>query len=160
MKSVLFAQSGKRVEVKTEANVLTALLSENVPVKMACGGRGLCATCHVYVEQGADCLTPRTKREDRTLGLISGAGPSSRLSCQAKVLKDGVIVKLPKGLYVEKTVDLEELIGRRADDPVLHPLDGRILVPAGKIITRTTVNQLQSVEVDVQRMLQQSKDVA
>lgn len=159
MKHVSFAHNGKLVQVHTQANVLQALLAEQVPVKMACGGKGMCATCHVYVEQGADGLTPRNKKEDRTLALIGESGPTSRLACQAQVLKDGVVVRLPKGLYVERTADLNELIGRRAELPLLHPVNGRILVEEGKIITRSVVVKLAGVDADVQRMLQASQTI-
>ncbi|MEM1416484.1 MAG: 2Fe-2S iron-sulfur cluster-binding protein [Myxococcota bacterium] len=158
MKALRFAQSGQTVEVHTNDQVLQALLAENVPVKMACGGRGLCASCHVFVEKNAGSLTPKTKREQRTLSLIGEATAQSRLACQAKVVQDGVVVRLPEGLYVQNTADLEELIGRRAESRLLHPIDGRVLVPAGKIITRSTVNRLQSVEMDVARVLSETRD--
>jgi ferredoxin len=158
MKTIAFSQSGAKVEVKTESNVLQALLAERVPVKMACGGRGMCATCHVYIERGADGLTPRTKKEDRTLGLIGEADPTSRLACQAKVLRDGVLVRLPKGLYIERTTDLKELIGRRATERILHPISGKVLVEEGKSITKSTVDKLSQVDVDMQRLMTGSLD--
>jgi ferredoxin len=157
MKHVAFAHNGKLIPVKTEANVLQALLAEQVPVTMACGGKGLCATCHVYIERGADALTPRTKKEERTLGLLAETEDCSRLACQARVLRDGVVVRLPKGLYIEKSGDLTSLIGRRAESRVLHPVDGRVLVEEGKIITRSVVQKLEHVEVDMQRMLAESR---
>jgi uncharacterized 2Fe-2S/4Fe-4S cluster protein (DUF4445 family) len=126
---------------------------------MACGGKGLCATCHVFVERGQDALTPRTKRENRTLPLLGETSPNSRLACQAQVLRDGVVVRLPKGLYVERAADLDSLIGRRAEERVLHPVNGKILVPEGKIITRTIVRQLQNVDTDVQKMLATSREL-
>lgn len=158
MKAVVFPQTGRTVQVNTEENVLQALLAEQVPVKMACGGRGLCATCHVYIERGADSLTPLTKKEKRTLGVIGDATSCSRLACQAKVLKDGVVVKLPQGLYVERTADLFDLIGRRTEQRVLHPIDGRVLVPEGKIITRSVVEKLDSVDTAVQKMMAASRE--
>jgi len=158
VKAVAFAQSGRLVEVNTSDNVLKALLAEQVPVKMACGGRGLCATCHVYVDRGGEGLTPCTKREKRTLGLLGESTNHSRLACQARVLKDGVVVRLPEGLFVEEVADLEALVGRRAEDRLLHPVDGRILVPVGKIITRSTVERLRSVEVDLQKIMADTRD--
>lgn len=156
MKSVQFSQSGRAAEVRTEASLLQALLVEQVPVKMACGGKGLCATCHVYVERGAEGLTPRTKKEERTLALIGESEACSRLACQAKVLKEGVVVRLPKGLYIEKTSDLGALIGRRTESRILHPVTGRVLVEEGKIITRSVVEKLAQVDSDMQRLLAES----
>ena len=159
MKAIVFPQTGRTVQINTNDNLLQALLSEQVPVKMACGGRGLCATCHVFVERGKDGLTPLTKKEKRTLNVIGDATCESRLACQAKVLRDGVVVKLPQGLYIERSGDLETLIGRRTDDPVLHPLDGRILVQPKKIITRSVVTKLKGVEGEVQSLLASSREV-
>ena len=158
MKHISFSHNSRVVEVKTQANVLQALLAEQVPVKMACGGKGLCATCHVYIERGADGLTPRNKKEDRTLGLLGEADRTSRLACQAHVLKDGVVVRLPKGLYIEKTADLYDLVGRRAESRILHPVNGRVLVEEGKIITRSTVDKLAHVDIDMQKMLAESRN--
>jgi ferredoxin len=160
LKTVAFSHNGKLVEVKTQANVLQVLLAEHVPVSMACGGRGMCATCHVYIERGLDALTPKAKKEERTLSLLAEATPASRLACQAKILKDGVVVRLPSGLYVEKSKDLYDLVGRRAESRLLHPVDGRVLVPEGKIITRSTVDKLTNIDVDVKRMLDDSKNVS
>ncbi len=157
MKALGFAHNNKTVEVKTSANVLQALLAERVPVLMACGGKGLCATCHVYIEGGAEGLSPRTKKEDRTLPLLGEADRTSRLACQAQVLKDGVVVRLPKGLYIEKSSDLRDLIGRRAEARVLHPVNGKVLVEEGKIITKSTVDKLTHVEIDLQRLMHESK---
>jgi MFS superfamily sulfate permease-like transporter len=48
-------------------------LAKQVGVKMLCRGRGLCATCHVYVTKNAQHLTPPTERENLTLTLLTGA---------------------------------------------------------------------------------------
>lgn len=59
---------------------------------------------------------------------------------------------LPKGQFIDGTTDLEGLIGRRAEEQILHPLTGLVLIPAGKIITRSRVRELSFVDVDVQEM--------
>jgi ferredoxin len=160
MKLISFAHNLKPIEVKTSENILKVLLAERVPVIMACGGKGLCATCHVYVERGGqEGLSPLTKKEERTLGLISEANATSRLACQAKVLQDGVVVRLPKGLYIEKSTDLTDLIGRRAEARILHPVHGRVLVEEGKIITRSVVTKLAQVDVDMQQLIADSKAI-
>jgi hypothetical protein len=110
------------------------------------------------VQSGDNCITPRTKREERTLSLIGEATSESRLACQAKVLRDGVVIRLPEGLYVAQHADIDELVGRRAELRVLHPVDGRVLVQAGKIITRSTAQQLMQVEADLQRVMKDTRD--
>ena len=131
-------------EVDTYSNLLSAILSEELHVSRECSGRGICATCHVYVKEGMDSLTPITPREAKTLEVITSARSNSRLACQARVVSDGVVVELPPGMYVNSLKDIEVLIGRRAEQDLLHPRTGRVLVEQGKIITRSTVKQLEN----------------
>lgn len=152
MKNVMLMPMGKQVSVKTESRVLDVLLGEELQVLMACGGKGLCATCHCWIEEGMDKLTPRTARELQTLKRVSGATETSRLTCQAKVLGEGVVVRLPDGLFIESTKDLESLIGKRATDNILHPIQGVVLVQKGKIITRSRIMELQDLDVDMDQM--------
>lgn len=149
MKNVTLQPMDAQVVVVTQARVLDALLAEHLQVLMACGGHGLCATCHVWVDEGRAQLTPLTEREKRTLGWVSGADGRSRLACQAKVLGDGVVVSVPEGMYIESTQNLEKLIGQRAMVNILHPIDGRILIAKGKIITRSRIMELSSVDLDM-----------
>jgi ferredoxin len=149
MKDVVLQPINQRVAVATNSRVLDTLLAQQCPVMMACGGQGICATCHVYVKSGMDSLTPMNDRERRTLSLITGAQPTSRLSCQCRVLGEGVEILLPEGLYVQSFNDLESLIGKRTRVPILHPRDGRILIQKDKIITRTYIMQLQDVDFNL-----------
>ena len=44
--------------VQTNANILSALLAKELNVLPECGGRGICATCHVYIKNGMESLSP------------------------------------------------------------------------------------------------------
>lgn len=149
MKSITLMPVGKQVVVKTEERVLDALLAEELNVLMACGGKGICATCHCWVDEGMDQLTPMTERERRSLSRISGADERSRLTCQARILGEGVVVRLPDGLFIESFQDLESLVGKRAQQNILHPIDGRLLVQKGKIIIRSRIMELENLDVDM-----------
>lgn len=149
MKDVLLKPINQLVAVATNTRVLDTLLAQQCPVMMACGGQGICATCHVYVTNGAESLTPMNDRESRTLALITGAQPNSRLSCQCNVIGEGVEILLPEGLYVQSFNDLESLIGKRTKQPILHPKDGRILIQKDKIITRSYIMQLKDVDFNL-----------
>ena len=46
-------------------------------------------------------------------------------------------------MYVNSLQDIEALIGRRAEQNLLHPITGAVLVEAGKLITRSTMMQLE-----------------
>lgn len=147
------------VAVRTHSRISDAMLAVRQKLLMACGGKGLCATCHVYVTAGEDCLSPQTPRERVALTMLSDRKPSSRLACQAKVLREGIKIALPKGQFIDGTTDLEALIGRRAEEQILHPITGLVLIPAGKIITRSRVRELSFVDVDVQEMRARSMTI-
>jgi ferredoxin len=140
------------VLVDTRTRVLDALLAHQVKVKMACGGKGLCATCHCYIDAGAEQLTAKTPREEIALTMLVNRKANSRLACQAKVVGEGVRVSLPSGRYIENTQELDSLVGRRAESAILHPVTGVVLVEEGKIITRTRIGELATVNVDVAEM--------
>ena len=138
----------KTVNVNPNDRLLDALLARNVNAKMLCGGRGICATCHVHVTKNADQLTPRTQMENLSLSLLTGATSSSRLACQARILGNGVEVELPDGLFVESFSDLEALIGQRTSQPILHPITGEVLIQKNKLVVRSLIMQLKNVEFD------------
>jgi len=75
------------------------------------------------------------------------------------VLGQGVRISLPSGRYIDGTADLESLIGRRAEQRILHPVDGRILIEAGKIITRSRIKELSFVDIDIADMKTRSLSV-
>lgn len=137
------------ISIDTNNRLLEALVLSGTPLIMACGGKGLCATCHVYIKTGAERLSAITPREQSSLRMLNERRPNSRLACQAKVQGDGVTVTLPRGRYLTASRDLESLIGRRADVRILHPLDGRVLIESGKIITRSGIMALAQLDVDV-----------
>ena len=145
--------------IETNGNLLSVLLNKDLDVLKECGGRGMCATCHIYVNDGMDALTPINRREQRTLEVITSCRSNSRLACQARVVGQGVVVELPPGMYVNSLQDIEALIGRRADQDLLHPITGEVLVERDKLITRSTLKQLEgSASFKVGEFFTQSKD--
>lgn len=152
MKKVTFQPIDETLEVRTGTDLLNALLSKELDVPMACGGNGLCATCHVFIREGSDRLTPRTNRETKTLSYITGVDATSRLACQTRIIGEGVVVKLPEGMYIERAEDLMSLLGTRAKTNILHPINGSTLLAKGKIITRTLLEELKDLNVEVERV--------
>lgn len=150
----------QETSIETNGNLLSVLLKKDLDVLKECGGRGMCATCHIYVKDGMDSLSPINRREQRTLEVITTCKPNSRLACQARVMAEGVVVEVPPGMYVNSIQDIEALIGRRADQDLLHPITGQVLVEAGKLITRSMLKQLEnSPSFRVGDFFVQSKDI-
>ncbi|WP_416675897.1 2Fe-2S iron-sulfur cluster-binding protein [Egbenema bharatensis] len=143
-KTVRLEPIAQETSIETNGNLLSVLISEDLDVLKECGGRGMCATCHVYVREGMAALSPINRREQRTLEVITTCKPNSRLACQARVLAEGVVVELPPGMYINSIKDIEALIGRRAEQNLLHPMTGQVLVEQGKLITRSMLMQIEN----------------
>jgi len=148
----------EEVAIQTNDNLLSGLLKKELKILKECGGRGLCSTCHVYIKEGMESLSPLNRREQRTLEVITTAKLYSRLACQARVLDLGVVVELPSGMYVSEIDNIEDLIGRRAEQDILHPLTGQILVEQGKLITRSMITKLHDTQVEVSDYFSQTGD--
>lgn len=157
-KTVRLEPIAQSTEIQTNANLLVALLQEDLHVLKECGGRGMCATCHVYIKEGMDSLSAMSRREQRTLEVITTAKPNSRLACQSRVLGEGVVVEVPAGMYIDAIEDIEALIGRRMEQPLLHPLTGEVVVESGKLITRSVITQLKDVRLAVGEALARTRD--
>jgi 2Fe-2S ferredoxin len=75
-------------------SLLDAALRQDVAIDHACGGVCACSTCHVKVSRGSDALVEASEDELDQLDTARGVGLTSRLACQAKVVRppaDGVI---------------------------------------------------------------------
>jgi ferredoxin len=158
-KSVKIHSINEETAVQTNDNLLSVLLQKDLKVSRECGGRGMCATCHIFIKDGMEHLSPMSRREQRTLEVITTCKMNSRLACQARVVGDGVVVELPAGMYVTEVEDIEALIGQRASQDILHPLYGTVLVETGKLITRSMISQLKDTQGEVSKALSQAASI-
>jgi len=78
----------------TPGSLLDIALSHGVDIECACGGEGVCGTCHVLVAQGAENLSEADDGEMDVLDEVPGSGLASRLACRAVVHGD-VAVTIP-----------------------------------------------------------------
>ncbi len=145
-KRVRIEPIAQEADIETNGSLLSILMGEELNILKECGGRGMCATCHVYIQDGMESLSPMARREQRTLEVITTCKPNSRLACQARVMAEGVVVELPVGMYIQSIQDVEALIGRRCERPLLHPVTGQTLVEVGQLITRSMVKQLENTD--------------
>jgi ferredoxin len=159
VKLVKIQQTQEESSLQTNNDLLGVLKQHNPAFVPACNGRGMCATCHVFIREGIEQLSPLSRREQRTLDIIGSRQNNSRLACQAKVLGEGIIVELPSGLYVSSIDDIDDLVGRRAQENILHPISGEILVEEGKLITRSMIGQLKDTQGSVEEYLAKTGDV-
>lgn len=146
LKQKVFVEAGERL--------LSALNKDGLNIPFLCGGKGLCATCHIHVESGEQCITKKTAQEEITLRTIVGSTPNSRLACQTCVFADGLSIRVPEAMYIGSLAELEALIGRRAGVALVHPITGEILIEKGKLILRSTLEQLKSENIQFSELTQ------
>jgi 2Fe-2S ferredoxin len=75
-------------------SVLDVALANGVAIEHACGGVGICGTCHVTITAGAENLSPASDDELDILDAVPAHTLHTRLACQAVVTGD-VTVSIP-----------------------------------------------------------------
>jgi 2Fe-2S ferredoxin len=90
-----------RVETSDGESAMQAAIHHGLDGILAeCGGNAMCATCHVYVDEGWIArMQPMADDEDALLdGTAAERLPNSRLSCQLRITPDldGLVLKLPE----------------------------------------------------------------
>ena len=68
----------------------------DIPLEHACGGSCACTTCHVIIREGFDSLEPADDLEEDMLDKAWGLEPDSRLSCQALVGQEDLVIEIPR----------------------------------------------------------------
>lgn len=87
---------GAVVEAEKGESILNVALRNGIEIEHACEKSCACTTCHVIVREGFNDLEPSDELEDDMLDKAWGLEPESRLSCQAKVEEDDLVVEIPK----------------------------------------------------------------
>jgi len=87
---------GAVIEVEPGISICDAALAHGIEIEHACEKSCACTTCHVYVREGYDSLTPPEEAEEDLLDKAWGLEPDSRLSCQAIVGEEDLVIELPK----------------------------------------------------------------
>lgn len=87
---------GAAFEANSGESVCEALLRNHVEIEHACEMSCACTTCHVIVREGYFSMDPPDELEDDYLDKAWGLEPDSRLSCQAIVADEDLVVELPR----------------------------------------------------------------
>jgi len=87
---------GAAFEEEPGVTILDAALEHGVEIEHACEKSLACTTCHVYVREGFDSLEEPSELEEDYLDKAWGVDPDSRLSCQAKIADEDLVIEIPK----------------------------------------------------------------
>ncbi len=88
--------AGAVIEAEEGETICNAALANNIPIEHACEKSCACTTCHVIVREGFDSLDEAEENEEDYLDKAWGLEPESRLSCQALVAGEDLVIEIPK----------------------------------------------------------------
>ena len=87
---------GKEIEIEPGISICNAALANDIEIEHACEKSCACTTCHVYVREGLDSLNEAEENEEDYLDKAWGLEPDSRLSCQAIIGEEDLVIEIPK----------------------------------------------------------------
>ena len=87
---------GAVFEAAAGTSVCDALLSQDIEIEHACEKSCACTTCHVVVREGFASLNEAQEKEEDLLDMAWGLEATSRLSCQAMVGDENLVIEIPK----------------------------------------------------------------
>lgn len=87
---------GAVIEAEPGISICDAALDNDIEIEHACEKSCACTTCHVVVREGFDSLEEASELEEDYLDKAWGVEPESRLSCQAIVADEDLVIEIPK----------------------------------------------------------------
>lgn len=87
---------GATIEATPGTSICDALLGAGININHACEKACACTTCHVVVRQGFGTLGMADEKEEDMLDKAWGVEPNSRLSCQARIGQDELVIEIPR----------------------------------------------------------------
>jgi 2Fe-2S ferredoxin len=87
---------GAVIEAESGTTICDAALANGIEIDHACEKSCACTTCHVIVREGFDTLPEAEEIEEDMLDKAWGLEPDSRLSCQALIGDENLVIEIPK----------------------------------------------------------------
>lgn len=93
-------QNGTRQNIEVPEGISLSLMevlkASGYNILAACGGMGLCATCHVQVIEGLESISNPENIELAILDTLPDAAFGSRLACQIRVNEylNGTVIRM------------------------------------------------------------------
>jgi 2Fe-2S ferredoxin len=91
-----YCPEGKTLEATPGDSVCETLLEHGIEIEHACDMACACTTCHVVVREGFASLGELDESEEDLLDRAWGLEPQSRLSCQAIVGQQPLVIDIPR----------------------------------------------------------------
>ena len=91
-----YCPEGAEIKASPGTSLCEAMLENDIEIEHACEMSCACTTCHVVVKEGFNSLGEMDESEEDLLDRAWGLTPTSRLSCQAILSNEDVVVEIPK----------------------------------------------------------------
>lgn len=87
---------GAVIDAKKGMSICDVLIDNDIDIEHACEKSCACTTCHVVIREGYASLGDLDEKEEDLLDMAWGLESTSRLSCQALVGEQDLVVDIPK----------------------------------------------------------------
>jgi 2Fe-2S ferredoxin len=91
-----YCPQGICISAPSGTSICEAMLDHDIKIEHACDMSCACTTCHVVVREGLSSLNEPDENEEDMLDRAWGLEPQSRLSCQAILAQEDVVVEIPR----------------------------------------------------------------
>jgi uncharacterized 2Fe-2S/4Fe-4S cluster protein (DUF4445 family) len=98
---IIFLPDNIEISAKYGANLQETAISAGVHVNASCGGKGVCGTCKVKIEQG------NVESPENSMISASDYENGVRLACQSRIISD-LIVSIPVESRLDKAIQARE----------------------------------------------------
>lgn len=92
----IFCPKGVVIKAQHGQSICNVLIKNNIKIEHACEKSCACTTCHVVIREGYLSLGELNDKEEDLLDMAWGLEPTSRLSCQAILDHEDLVVEIPK----------------------------------------------------------------
>lgn len=87
---------GAVIEAPAGKSICDVLLENDIEIEHACEKSCACTTCHIVVREGFESLEDAEEKEEDLLDRAWGLEATSRLSCQAILTDEDLVIEIPK----------------------------------------------------------------
>jgi 2Fe-2S ferredoxin len=87
---------GMVLEADPGTILIEVLLNNDIDIEHACEKSCACTTCHVVIREGFNSLVAAEDLEEDMLDKAWGLEPTSRLSCQAIISDQNLVIEIPR----------------------------------------------------------------
>ncbi len=95
MPTLTFKNTQQSFEIPSGSSILECAVDNAIALDHDCGGNCACTTCQIFVEEGAENISPMSEDERGLLEANDKLEPKARLGCQCRIKAGKVVIRIP-----------------------------------------------------------------